>query len=99
MSDLGNQIRDLKERTETNRREFLRAELQTCALAIERARLELSFGNRGEAEKEIAIASRGTEVIEKFLGDARQIPAIETGLMKLKAALESLRAEMDANLR
>ncbi len=99
MSDFESQIRDLREKTESNRSEFLRIELQTCSIAVERGRLELSLGNRDEAEKERAIAHRGAEVIEKFLSDgSRQLPEVEARLVELKASIESFRAEIDAYL-
>jgi hypothetical protein len=100
MSDFESQIRDLRERTESNRRDFLRAELQTCSIAIERGRFELSLGNSDEAEKECAIVRHGARVIEKFLSEgSRQIPDLEARLLELKASIESLRAEIDAHLR
>ncbi len=100
MSDFESQIRDLRERTELNRRDFIRAELQTCSIAVDRGHFELSLGDRDEAEKEFAIAHRGAQVIEKFLSEGpRQIPELEARLPALKASIESLRAEIDAYLR
>ena len=55
MGEFENEIRALRDRTESNRRQFLRAEWQTCWTAIDRARLELSLGNVHEAEKEFAM--------------------------------------------
>lgn len=98
MSDFENEIRALKERTESNRREFLRAELQTCFVALERARFELSLGNSREADKEFEIACRGMRVIERFLGEAAgPMPEIEPKLAELRALVASLRSDLDTD--
>ena len=94
MSDIGDEIRALGEKTRQNRREFLRVELQTCFIAIERARLEMSLGNTPEARKEIAIASRGVEVIAHFVAEApAELTEIQAKAAELKAALAALKAE------
>ncbi len=86
MSDFESQIRDLRERTELNRRDFIRAELQTCSIAVDRGHFELSLGNRDEAEKECAVAHRGAQVIEKFLSEgSRQIPELEARLLAVES--------------
>ncbi len=51
MSDLQNDIQDLRETTNQNRRRFLEIDLQTCFIAIEKAQLEISLGNTHEARK------------------------------------------------
>jgi chaperonin cofactor prefoldin len=97
MSDLENQIRELQERTKHNRHQFLKAETQTCFIAIERAHFELSLGNTHEAQKELDLANRGTQVIQQFLSEAPgQMPEIEAKLANLKQSLESLRLEIDS---
>ena len=70
MGDLENEIQELREKTEQNRRQFLETEVQTCFIAIERAELELSLGNALEARKELAVASHGADVMERFVGEA-----------------------------
>ena len=98
MSDFKKEIQSLRERTEANRRDFLCAELQTCRVAIERGRLELSLGDSHEARKELEIASRGVEVIEKFMGEGQgRLPEIEPGLAELKAALAALASDLDTS--
>ena len=72
MDSLHEEIQKLLETAERNRREFLRVETETCRIAVEKGCLELSLGNPEEARKEYAIASRGVEVIEHFLGQARE---------------------------
>jgi hypothetical protein len=62
MSDLEKEIRDLREKTNHSRRQFLEVDLQTCFIAIERAHLELSLGNTHEARKELDVASHGADV-------------------------------------
>ena len=69
MENRENEIQDLRERTKQNRRQFLETDVQTC-IAIERAELELSLGNSHQARKELAVASRGADVIEGFLREA-----------------------------
>ena len=98
MSEFENEIRALKEKTESNRRDFLRVELQTCFVALDRARFELSMGKIDEAEKEFEIANRGQQVIERFFSEAAvQIPEIEAKLARLKAALASLESDLNTN--
>jgi|SRR5581483_10923918 len=98
MSDIEDQIQHLHERTESNRREFLRTELRTSSIAVEKARFELSVGNTHEAEKEFVIASRGIQVIEKFLREApSEIPEIEPKLASLRASVQSLKSELDTH--
>jgi predicted nucleic acid-binding Zn-ribbon protein len=97
MSDLESEIRDLRERTKHNRHEFLKADTQTCFIAVERAHLELSLGNTHEAQKELELANRGVQVIQRFLSEAPgQMPEIEAKLADLKESLESLRLEIDS---
>jgi chromosome segregation ATPase len=96
MSEFEKEIRALKEKTESNRREFLRVELQTCFVAIDRARFELSLGNIDEAKKEFEITNRGKQVIEKFLSEAAsQMPDIEQKLEELRATLASLESDLN----
>ena len=97
MRDFEDEIRNLRERTESNRREFLRAELQTCSVAIERGRLELSLGDTHEARKELEVASRGAETIEKFMQQgAGRLTDLEPDLANLNASLAALRADLEA---
>lgn len=93
MSNLEDEVRDLREKTNQNRRQFLETEEQTCFVAIERAQLEISLGNTDEAQKEFAVASRGADVIERFLHKAAgELAEIEAKLAELRSSLESLRA-------
>ncbi len=97
MSDLENEIRDLRERTKHNRHQFLKADTQTCFIAIERAHLELSLGNTDEARKEFELVNHGVQVIQRFLSEAPgQMPEIEAKAAELKEALESLRLEINS---
>ena len=96
MSDLDNEIRDLREKTDQNRRQFLLADVELCFIAIERAKLELSLGKTDEARKEYLIASRGADVIERFLREAaaEKVADIKPKLRDLRSSLKSLRAEL-----
>ena len=95
MSDLEKDIRDLREKTNYSRRQFLATDLQTCFIAIERAHLELSLGNTHEARKEFVVASKGADVIERFLRKAAgEMADLEAKLVDLRSALESLRTEL-----
>jgi hypothetical protein len=94
MSDFESEIFYLREKTEQNRREFLRTEVQTCSIALERARLELSLNNSLEARKEYATVCCGIQVIERFLAEARGDTGIEARLAHLKASAESLKLEL-----
>ena len=99
MSDFENEIRVLRDTTESNRRRFLRAELQTCFIALDRARFELSLGNTHEAEKEFEIVSHGKQVIERFLSEAAgRMPEIERKWEELRMSVLALRSDLDAYL-
>jgi hypothetical protein len=94
MSDLGDEIQSLREKTRENRREFLRVDVQTCFIAIDRARFEMSLGNSHEVRKEIAMTERGVEVIEHFLAEAPgELVEVQAKLAELKAALEALKRD------
>ena len=96
MNEFEQDIRSLAEKTESNRQQFLRTDLETCFIAIEKARLELSLGNTQEGEKEFTAAQHGAEVVEHFLGQGRgPVAEIEGRLAELKASLKSLRSELD----
>jgi hypothetical protein len=95
MSKLEDEIRELRERTEYNRRQFLFAELQTCVIAIERAHLELSFGDTDEAWREHAMVSHGIAVIEHTLTQTtRPLNEVREKLAALKDSVEALRSEL-----
>ena len=97
MSDLENEIRELREKTRHNRHQFLKAYTQTCLIAVERAQLELTLGKTHEAQKEFDVANCGFQVIQRFLSEAPdQMPDIEARLANLKESLESLRVEIDS---
>lgn len=96
MSDFERDIRSLAEKTESNRQQFLQTEIETCFIAIDRARFEISLGNTEEGEKEFAIVRHGVEVIERLLGQGRgPVAAIEAKLREVKGLLKSLRMELD----
>jgi hypothetical protein len=97
MSNFEDEVRDLREKTRQTRRQFLETDLQTCFIAIERAQLELSLGKTDEAQKELAVATRGADVIERFLREAPgEMADIESRLAGLRSSLESLRVELGA---
>ena len=96
MNDLKKEINELLEKTTQTRREFLRTDLQTCWIALERARLELSLGNTEEARRELAAAEKGAQVIQRFLGEAPgQNADIAGKLQDLRISLKSFGAELD----
>src|SRR5215217_5487157 len=97
MDHLEREIRELLAKTAQNRRDFLAVEVQTCTIAVERACLELSLGNTDEARKEEAIATRGVQVIERFLGEASEpLDEIRAKVTELKRDLESLRQQIQS---
>jgi hypothetical protein len=96
MENLEDEIQELREKTKQNRRQFLETDLQTCFVAIERADLELSLGNSLEARKELAMATRGADVIERFLRETEPPEAdLDVRLADLRASLDSLRRKLD----
>ena len=95
MSNLDDEILKLRDKTNQNRRDFLRIDLQTCFLALDRAEFELSLGNRDEAAKELAAAYRGSAVIERFLREApEELEEIRIKLAELKGSLAAFKAEL-----
>ena len=94
MRDFESEIRDLSEKTKQNRREFLRVDLQTCFIALDRAGLELSLANILEARKELAIVRRGIQVIERFLAEDPE-QTTEAKLENLRASAESLGLDLE----
>ncbi len=97
MSDLENEIHDLRKKTESNRRQFLKTDLQTCFIALEKGRYELSLGNTEEAQRELDAADRGQQVIEKLLSEmASPMPEIERKFAALKMSVSALRSDLDA---
>jgi hypothetical protein len=98
MGELTNEIRELLEKTARTRYEFLRAELQTCSIALEMAKYELSVGNVAVARKEVGAVEAGIATMRRFLPQISvdQRIEFETKLADLQAALEPLRAQLDS---
>ncbi len=94
MSDLDKEIRELSDRVQHTRYQFLKIELQTCLTALEMAQFELSIGNATVVQREIAAVEKGVSVIQRFLSalpqDQRQ--EVDTNLAELNAILESVKA-------
>ncbi len=95
MNDLAAQVAGLLEKTEQIRNDFLRAEIQTCAIALEMARFEYEQGHVAFADREVASAARAIAAIERFLPQAREAQQVEMRkkLMWLKVALESVQRD------
>ena len=90
------EIADLREQVQHNRRELIRTELQTCFIALDRARFELSLGESYEARKEYSIVCHAMQTIERFLRQASSdMTEVESQLAELKASVESLRIELE----
>ena len=95
MNDLAAQVAGLLEKTEQTRHDFLRAEIQTCAIALDMARFEYERGHIAFANREAASAAKAIAVIERFLPQAREAQQVEMRrkLLSLKAALESVQRD------
>ena len=91
MSDLDKEIRELSDRVQHTRYQFLKTELQTCLTALEMAQFELSIGNTTVVQREIAAVEKGVSVIQRFLSALPQDQRVEmdTNLAELNAILES----------
>jgi hypothetical protein len=95
MENLDKEIQELRERTTQNRRQFLETDVQTCFIAIEKAELELALGNSHEARKELAVASHGSDVIARFLREAKPPETdLNARLADLRTSLDSLRQKI-----
>ncbi len=69
MSDLEDEIRNLRDTTESNRRQFLQVDLQTCFIALDNRGLGSSspLGNTDEAKKGIrSCSSPAQQVVERL---------------------------------
>lgn len=98
--DIANEIRKLRETTESNRRELLQVELQTCFIAIDRARLEISLHNAAEAEKEFWFVREAEQVMLKLLSKAASpMPEIERMLGELNHEISALWSEINTRNR
>jgi predicted transcriptional regulator len=95
MTDLGAEVAALLEKTEQTRNDFLRAEIQTCAIALDMARFEYERGNIPFAGREVESAAKVIAVIERFLPQVRKERQVELRkkLVWLRAALESVRRD------
>lgn len=91
---------DLMAKLKQDRRQFLLTDLQTCLIAVDRARFELSVGNPAETEHELEIARHGANVIERILSHApEEIAEIEPKLMELKATIQAAERELTESQR
>ena len=95
MDDLAAQVAGLLEKTEQTRNDFLRAEIETCAIALDMARFEYERGHVAFADREVASAAKAIAVIERFLPQAREARQVEMRkkLVWLKVSLESVRRD------
>lgn len=95
MTDLGVEVAALLEKTEQTRNDFLRVEIETCAIALDMARFEYDRRNTPFAAREVESAAKGIAVIERFLPRVRepQQAAIRIKLVRLQAVLESVRRD------
>jgi hypothetical protein len=95
MTDLAAQVATLLVKTEQTRNDFLRAEIQTCAIALDMARFEYERGHVAFAAREVESAAKGIAVVERFLPGVRKEAQAELGkkVVWLKAALESVRRD------
>lgn len=95
MSDIAPEIVRLKGQIQKTRYDFLQAELHTCAISLDMARLEFDRRNFPFAHRELQIASKGLGVIERFLPnlEENQQNEIRLKLRQLKSSLEALEQE------
>jgi hypothetical protein len=95
MGDVAAQVAALLEITEKTRNDFLCVEIQTCAIALDMARLEYERGDVAFAGREVESATQGIAVIERFLPQVREEEQVELRkkVVCLKAALESVQRE------
>lgn len=94
--ELNREIRQLRDRTERIRGDFLKTEIQTCQTALDMGFFELSTGHRDVAAREVAFVEAGIRTIRRFLPETpeEQRAGFETNLAKLEAALDPLKAKL-----
>jgi hypothetical protein len=95
MTDLDAQVVKLLEKTQQTRADFLRAEVESCRIALDMARLEYERGHVAFAGREVESTAKGISVIERFLPGVREEQQVELRkkVVWLKAALESVRRD------
>jgi hypothetical protein len=98
MDELGKEIRDLREKTDRTRYQFLKAELRTCSTAMEIAQYQLSIGSVDVARTEADCVEAGLSTIRRFLLETspEQQAEIEAKVAELTALLHQLRIKLSA---
>ncbi len=97
--DYRKEIAELREATWRTRGQFLKAEVKSCATAMDMARLELTSGHLNVAEAEIPMVAKAIQTIERFLPElpAEQRSGLEAELAKTKERFEQLKRDVDAH--
>lgn len=100
MKRLDKEIRELTEKTEYTRYQFLQAELNTCVTALDMATYELSIGNLLIAKREADSVQKGIQTIERFLPETsgERRTQLEGQLASLKSAFQALLQELSGSI-
>jgi hypothetical protein len=91
-----NESERLAQRSQLNRIEFLRTELQTCFTLAGVAEAEQSLHDPEHAAKSLAHAEKGYATMLRFMTDPKHAQHIsEREYAELTAGMERLRAQLD----
>lgn len=95
---MDDEIRELLARSAHNRRQFIKAALQSCVTALEIADFQLSVGNAHEARREVVFIEKGVRRVRHFLAGStsEQQTEVEARLAELTNALQLLKAQLEA---
>ncbi len=76
--------------------QFMMAEVDTCSIALDSARLELSLGQVDAVRHRLGIAAQGIETLERFLPliPADDRPNLTTQISALRNRLDALHAQL-----
>src|SRR5690242_11699849 len=98
---LDEEIRQLRRKTDSTRATFIRAELQTCTLALEVAEYQLSMGKLDVVKREVASVLEGISALQRVLREAsaEQQIQVKAEVMQLQARLKPLQLELQFHPR
>src|SRR4051794_25922700 len=96
MSGQSDQYADLAARTDQNRIEFLRSDLELCFTLTRLAETEYGLGNEEHADRSHSHAEEGYATLHRFVADPRHAEHIPPEIRReLTEGLDRLRAKVD----
>ena len=100
MREIESDIRQLLEKTERTRVQFLQVELQTCLTALDMAKHELEIGHIEVAARELLALKKGIATMHRFIPEMREDARraeLEWRLVELEAACQPFEQALQAH--